>query len=506
MGLYSSKETKVKKQLPMKSVDQEITNEKAYGSISDFSNYFQNLDIDKLNISDLNPISNNTLSTWESDFHSKTKNKLTQNVLANNPIEKVINQTSSSLSNKDKYLFNVTVDTIGSPSHLNNQKSSGRCWIFATCNVIRSHIIKQYNLKDDEFQLSQSYLYFYDKLEKANYFLENIDDTYKEELDSRLIQYLFKDPVGDGGQHDMIVNLVEKYGLTPNEIFIDNSQSTSSSKINYIITEKLREFGLKIRDLRSKKAPEHVVKNFKTSAMKTIYNTISLAIGTPPKPSDEFTWEYIDKDGKYKSYKTTPKEFYEKFVKSKYDVSEHFSLIHDPRNEYNKLYTVDRLNNIFGGKPIEYVNIDIDDIKSVAIKMLKDNQPIFFGSDVGKFGDRTTGILDTTAYDYNTVFDYDLGLNKAERLKTGSSLMTHAMVITGVHLDENEKPIRWKIENSWGDAVGKKGYFLMTDEWFNEYVFQIVTSQKYSGKKYYDIWKSKEYNVLPYYDPMGSLA
>lgn len=461
-----------------------------------------NLDSDK---GEINPISKTILESWESDFQALTKNILTQNALANTAVDKVIANSDSKTRLKDRYLFNVTVDTIGSPSFANNQKSSGRCWIFASSNVFRAHVIKNYDLKNDEFQLSQSYLYFYDKLEKANFFLENIEDTFDEELDSRLIQFLLRDPVGDGGQWDMIVNLVNKYGLVPHEVFPDNSQSTSSSKLNYIVTEKLREFALKIRELKSSKASDNVLRQFKLRAMKTIYKTLSLTIGSPPKPTDDFVWEFLDKDGKYKHFKTNALDFYKTHVK--YDAEAHFSLIHDPRNDYDKLYTVDRLNNIYGGKPIEYVNTEIDEIKNVAIKMLKDNEPIFFGCDVGKFGDRTTGVLDNTGYDYTTAFDFDLELSKANRLKTGSSLMTHAMVITAVHIDPStDKPVRWKIENSWGDETGKKGWYMMTDEWFSEFVYQIVTTKKYVSKKTYDIWKNKEFNTLPYYDPMGSLA
>ena len=493
---------------PLPETEEEIFNEKSYSLTSTFDNFreqFEGLELENAE-NEINPISENILSKWEDDFKSQTKNLLAQNALAKNAIVDVIAKNSvGKQSLKDRYLFNITVDTIGSPAHLNNQKLSGRCWIFASSNVLRTHVIKNYSLKEDDFQLSQSYLYFYDKLEKANFFLENIEDTSSEDLDSRLISYLFSNPVNDGGQWDMIVNLVNKYGVVPNEVFPDNAQSTNSSKLNYVVTEKLREYGLKLRSLIAKDAPKNVISSFKASAIKSIYKTIALALGTPPKPTDEFLWEFIDKDGKYKSFKTNPLDFYKTHVR--FDASEHFSLIHDPRNEYNKLYTVERLNNIFGGKPIEYINLEIDEIKQVAIKMLKDNEPVFFGSDVGKFSDSKSGILDTTAYDYSTAFDFSLDITKLQRLKVGSSQMTHAMVITGVHIDpQTNKPVRWKIENSWGEDSGQKGWFMMTDEWFDEYVFQIVTNKKYSGKKAYDIWKSKEFNTLPYYDPMGALA
>ncbi|KAK6204847.1 aminopeptidase and bleomycin hydrolase [Scheffersomyces amazonensis] len=452
-----------------------------------------------------NPLSIGIINRWEKNLLSKPKDLLAQAAFAKNSIESIIAKSDVKTLLKDQYLFNVSVKTIGSPSFYNNQKSSGRCWIFASSNVFRTHVINNYNLSPDKFQLSQSYLFFYDKLEKANFFLETVLETHEEDLDSRLIQYLLSSPVGDGGQWDMIVNLVNKYGLVPHEFFPDNAQAISSSKLNYILTEKLREFALTLRDLKKQEAPELFIRIAKLVMTNEVFNIISLALGTPPKATDTFTWEFVDKDGNYKSFETNPIDFYKNHVK--YDAEQHFSLIHDPRNEFDKLYTVDKLNNIYGGKPIEYVNTEIDEIKRVAIKMLKDDEPIFFGSDVGKFGDRVTGVLDTTAYDYDLGFGIQLGISKAERLRTGSSQMTHAMVITGVHLDPvTGKPIRWKIENSWGDEVGDKGYFVMTDEWFNEYVFQIVTNKKYASKKSTQVWKSKEFVTLPYYDPMGALA
>lgn len=472
--------------------------------VSDLSQLVSNLDINQ-NESPANPITVENLLTWEEKLLADPKNRLVQNALANNDITNIVASSGTTLSMTDRYFFNVEVDTVGSPSFLNNQKSSGRCWIFATCNVLRSHVIKNYNLDPAKFQLSQSYLFFYDKLEKANFFLENIIDTSEESLDSRLLQFLFSGSVSDGGQWDMIVNIIEKYGLVPNEVFSDNAQAVSSSRLNYFLTNKLREYALVLRKLVKTNTPKSDIYKVKNAMNKEIYNIIALSLGTPPKPEDSFTWEFKDINGKYQYFETSPKEFYNTHVK--YDVSKRFSLLNDPRNEYNKLYTVDILNNVYGGKPIEYVNLDLPDIKKVAIAMLKSNEPIFFGSDVGKFNNSATGILDTNAYDYNLAFNTQMNITKTERLQTGSSAMTHAMVITGVHLDPSTGvPVRWKIENSWGDAVGDKGYFMMTDAWFDEYVFQIVTSKKYVEKATYELWKKKEFVVLPFYDPMGALA
>lgn len=444
------------------------------------------------------------LSAWEHELLEDPKNRLVQNALAKNAITDIVATSGSKLSLKNRYFFNVEVNTIGSPSFLNNQKSSGRCWIFATCNVLRAHVIKNFNLDPEKFQLSQSYLFFYDKLEKANFFLENILDTTEQELDSRLLQFLFSGSVSDGGQWDMIVNVIEKYGVVPNEVFPDNAQAASTSRLNYILSNKLREFALILRDLVKKGTPQSELRAVKNAMNRQVYNIIALSLGSPPKPNDLFVWEYSDKAGGFHSSETTPLDFYKTNVK--YDVSKRFSLINDPRNAYNKLYTVDRLNNVFGGKPIEYINLDLPVIKKVAISMLKKNEPIFFGSDVGKFNDSQSGVLDTDAYDYGLAFNTTMKISKLQRLQTGLSAMTHAMVITGVHLDPSGTPVRWKIENSWGDQVGDKGYFVMTDAWFDEYVFQIVTSKKYVEPLVYDIWKKKDYETLPFFDPMGALA
>ena len=493
-----------------KSTDSIVYNEKSAAFTTDLASdltpYLRGLSLDETRADDNegNPISVNSLENWEESLLSDSKNVLAQSAFAKNAITDIIGVSDVSTHVLNQYLFNVEVDVIGSPSFFNNQKSSGRCWIFASLNVLRAHVIRNYNLDPSKFQLSQSYIYFYDKLEKANFYLENIIDTADEKSDAYLVRYLNSAPVNDGGQWDMVVNLVTKYGVIPQELFPDSAQAQNSSRLNYIVTEKLREYGLILRKLIEDGKSKESVAVIKKSMVKQVYNIIALSLGTPPKPTDEFTWEFIDKSGKYQSFKTTALDFYLKHVR--FDAAKHFSIIHDPRNDYDTLYTVDRLNNISDGKPIEYVNKTLPDIKKIAIKMLQANEPIFFGSDVGKFSDSQSGILDVHSYDYNLGFGTDLNLTKAERLRVGSSQMTHAMVITGVHLNPSGVPLRWKIENSWGDSVGEKGYFLMTDAWFDEYVFQIVTNKAFVDKKTYEIWKSKDFTVLPFEDPMGALA
>lgn len=465
--------------------------------------YLETLSLDVCDyLSDLNA---NTIKQWDADLQADPKNRIVQNAFSQHTLAEITKKRNLDLTLNDRHLFNVEVDPIGLPSFLDNQKSSGRCWIFATSNVIRANIIKKQNLDPNAFQISQAYLYFYDKLEKANLFLENIIDTADSEpLDSRLTQWLISGSVNDGGQWDMISNIIDKYGIVPNEVFPDNANAAASSSLNAILTDKLREYALVLRKLVARGTPKRAVLAAKNGFNKEIYKIIALFLGSPVGPDEKFTWEYKDKNGKFYSVETTAKEFYKKYAG--YNVTQRFSLLNDPRNEYNKLYTVDRLNNVYNGRPIEYVNVDLPVMKKAAIAMLKNNDPVFFGCDVGKFFDGALGIMDTNLFDYELVLGAAPRLTKEERLRTGSSQMTHAMVIAGVHLDAEGKPVRWKVENSWGDAGGDKGWYLMSDDWFDEYVFQVVTSKAYVERSHYELWKSKKYEVLPFYDPMGALA
>ncbi|KAG0678253.1 hypothetical protein C6P40_000491 [Pichia californica] len=453
-----------------------------------------------------NPIEITDLSTWKNEIYSNPAKKLALNCMTGNDIDKIIANTDKINSNNID-LFNHNVKFEGHP--ITNQKSSGRCWLFASTNVFKEFMKSKYNLEDFEF--SQNYLFFYDKLEKSNWFLNRILESYDEEIDSRFIQFLLQLPENDGGQWDMIVNLVNNYGLVPKSAFQDSASSINSSRLNYFVNNKLREFAIVLRNLKKEEENQSeknttslkpTIEEVKKSMMKEIHTILSLTLGIPPVPTDPIVWEYKDKFGNFHRIDSTPLDFYNNILGFKAD--EHFSLINDPRNDEG-LYTVDKLGNIEGGKPIEYVNTSIDNLKNVAIKMIKSNIPVFFGSDVGKFEDVQKGLLDVESWDYDLGFGIDMKLNKKQRLLAGSSQMTHAMVLTGVHIIDG-KPLRWKVENSWGEYGDHKGYFIMTDKWFDEYVFQIVTNETFAGSKLTEIWKSKNYKVLPYYDPMGALA
>ncbi|KAK6531054.1 hypothetical protein TWF281_007881 [Arthrobotrys megalospora] len=438
-----------------------------------------------------------SVKKWEEQFLADPKNLLALSAVSKNDMKQIIQQPSAVVD--DAQVFSDQIAFDGAP--ITNQRSSGRCWIFAATSVLRVYLMKKYKLEN--FELSQQYLFFWDKLEKANFFLEQIIDTSDEPLDSRIVDELLKIPVNDGGQWDMIVNLVERYGVVPQKLYPDSYNSMNSRGVNVLVTSKLREFALQLRAMSSSGLSLHAIQRAKSKMVNTIYNILVICFGPPPKPDETFTWEFRDSLGKFHSYpNVTPISFFKDFIG--YKASSHFSLINDPRHEYGKLYTVSRLNNVFGGKPIRYVNVDMATMKAAIVAMIKKDHPVFFGCDVGKFSDSKLGIMDTKLFDYKLAFDTELGLNKAERLLVGESKMTHAMTLNGVHI-VGGTPVKWRVQNSWGEDSGEKGWFVMTDEWMDEYCYQAVVGPEFVSQEIKDILK-QEPTALPLWDPIGALA
>lgn len=382
-----------------------------------------------------------------------------------------------------------------------NQKRSGRCWMFAVLNCMRFQVIKKQNLED--FELSQSYPLFYDKLEKANYFLESILDTLDEPTDGRLIAHLLAAPLNDGGQWDMLCSIVEKYGLVPKTAMPESVSSSATQEMVSYMTEKLREYACVLRKGHKAGKSMEQLKKEKEAMMETVYRMLCISLGKPPRT---FTFEYRDKDGNFhREANLTPKAFYEKYVGLRLD--DYVSVINAPTEDkpFYRSYTVQYLGNVKEGRPVKYVNLPIEEMKQAAIAQLKDGEPVWFGCDVGKRSFRDGGLMDTGIYDVETLFDTDFPMTKAERLEYGQSLMTHAMVFQGVNLDENGKPDRWRVENSWGEEAGKKGYFVMSDRWFDEYNYQVVVNKKYLSSKALEAYEKEPVRLNPW-DPMGSLA
>ena len=382
-----------------------------------------------------------------------------------------------------------------------NQKRSGRCWMFAALNCMRFQVIKKQNLED--FELSQSYPLFYDKLEKANYFLESILDTLDEPTDGRLIAHLLAAPLNDGGQWDMLCSIVEKYGLVPKTAMPESVSSSATQEMVSYMTEKLREYACVLRKGHKAGKSMEQLKKEKEAMMETVYRMLCISLGKPPRT---FTFEYRDKDGNFhREANLTPKAFYEKYVGLRLD--DYVSVINAPTEDkpFYRSYTVQYLGNVKEGRPVKYVNLPTEEMKQAAIAQLKDGEPVWFGCDVGKRSFRDGGLMDTGIYDVETLFDTDFPMTKAERLEYGQSLMTHAMVFQGVNLDENGKPDRWRVENSWGEEAGKKGYFVMSDRWFDEYNYQVVVNKKYLSSKALEAYEKEPVRLNPW-DPMGSLA
>ncbi|KAG9232381.1 putative cysteine proteinase 1, mitochondrial [Amylocarpus encephaloides] len=470
-------------------------NEKTMGSMAEYSS----------SKSKWASLSVSEIEHWEHELLQDPKNKLALSALSSADPKSVLTNRATTI--KDQQIFSVKIPFEGAP--ITNQRSSGRCWLFASTNVFRVALMKRHGL--DKFELSQAYLFFYDKLEKANYYLEQILDTVDEDLDSRLIQTLLSQPVSDGGQWDMVYNLVHKYGLVPQALYPDSYNAQSSGAINQLITTKLREDGLKLRDMAAsgtKTGKDIAVA--KEKMVREIHLILTLTLGPPPAPNTEFTWNYLDKHGVVHDLKTTPLAFSKELETPKSmritnsTVHDMFSLVNDPRNEYNTLLTVNRLGNISGGRGVTYVNVEMATMKAACIKMLQTGLPIFFGSDVGKYSNSSSGIMDTSLIDYELGFNVRLGMSKAQRLMTGESAMTHAMVLTAVHL-ENGKSLRWRVQNSWGEGAGTDGWFVMSDKWMDEFVYQAVVEPRFVDKSIRDILKTRP-KALPLWDPMGALA
>ena len=382
-----------------------------------------------------------------------------------------------------------------------SQKKSGRCWLFAGLNVLRLAARQSLNL--EQFELSQNYLMFWDKLEKANYFLENILETLDRGPDDRLVMHLLKDPIQDGGQWDMFANLAAKYGVVPKTVMPETASSGNTRTMNALVTDKLREFAAVLRRRAAEGADENELRRIKLEMLSAIYRLLTIHLGEPPR---SFDWQWRDKDDEFhRDSELTPRGFFDRHVGV--DLRETVCLINCPTADkpFDQLYTIDYLGNVLEGELIRYLNVELEPFKRAAARMLQDGKPVWFGCDVGKRLERKLGILAGELYRYDLVYGLDFESDKAERVDYGQSLMTHAMVLTGVDLDDDGYPRKWRVENSWGEKVGDEGYLVMLDDWFDEFVFEVAVERKYLSEEQRALLEGEPVH-LPPWDPMGALA
>jgi bleomycin hydrolase len=432
-------------------------------------------------------------------FLADPKNRLAQNVVSRLDVQEAAIDLEASNVN---HHFSCSLREQWSVEGLaTSQKASGRCWLFAMLNTLRYPIIRALGLPSN-FELSQSHLFYWDKVERANFFLETMIETADEPFDSRLIQWLCSQPVSDGGQWDMAVNLIVKHGVMPQEVFPETFSSSSSSRMNYMLTNKLREFASELRSMHASGATLGEMRETKSGMMETINNIIMIHLGTPPAT---FDWSYTDSKNKFhKMTGMTPQSFYAEVCPV--DVTSKVSLINDPRNEYYKLYTVDKLNNMAGGLSVRYINLPVETLEEMAMKTLQAGEPVWFGCDCGKFMQRDKGIFDTKLFDYDLIYNTAPGMDKETRLNYGESLMTHAMVFTAFDKDESDAlPTKWRVENSWGRDAADGGYYVMTAAWFKEWMYQIAVDVSDLPGDVAAVLDQTP-SVLPAWDPMGSLA
>jgi len=381
-----------------------------------------------------------------------------------------------------------------------NQKASGRCWLFAGLNLLRVGAAQKMNLK--EFEFSQTHLHFWDKFERANYFLEAIIATADRDVDERTVAFLLDRPLEDGGQWDMFVNLVRKHGLVPQSVMPESESSGNTRYMNAIVIAKLRDFAQQLRSAVAAGQSADAIQALKDGFVSVIYRMLCIHLGTPPH---SFDWEWRDKDNMFHSDgEVTAQQFAHKYVTI--DLDDYVSIVHDPRADspVNRTFTVDMLGNVVGGEIVRYLNVDISLMKELAMESIMAGNPVWMGCDVGKMMDRRRGVWDRELFCFEKIYDTPFAQDKAGRLDHHQTLMTHAMLFTGVDVVDNA-PRRWRVENSWGNEGGEQGFFVMNDNWFDEYMFEIAVPRSMLSEELQQAMGADPI-VLPAWDPMGALA
>ncbi len=443
------------------------------------------------------------LKNLKESFNNDAYAKSIHNIVSSNKNIKALAYDASVARDADDF-FKYRVDVKG----ITDQKSSGRCWMFTSMNNLRPIVMRKYNINN--FDFSHNYNYFWDILEKANLFLENVIRTKDRDYDDREVAFYFSYPVGDGGVWNLFYNIAGKYGVVPKQVMPETEHSNNTSAMVGIINERLRKGGNEIRE----KTAESMrvmrsgiegdlytnLQKIKMATLKDVYRVLAICLGEPPT---EFTWKFKDKDGKIKTVKSTPMEFYKGIIPADYNPDNYVMIMNDPTREYYKIYEIQNYRNNIEGINWTYLNLPNEDIKKAAIASLKDGEPMYASCDVGKQSNTSAGVgyMDPGIYNYGQLFGIDMQMDKKARILTRQSGSSHAMLIVACDTDDNDKPIKWQFENSWGPNAGRSGYLNFTDKWFDEYMFRIVINRKYLDNKAIKALK-QQHVMLPPWDYM----
>ena len=428
-------------------------------------------------------------------YEANPKFAAMENAISHNGLLTSLEKRSAAVENTPVFSLDLTKDKVS------DQKASGRCWMFAALNTFRHKMIANFQLED--FELSQAHTFFWDKYEKSNWFLEQVLATADQELTNRKVKFLLDTPQQDGGQWDMVVSLFEKYGVVPKSVYPESISSSDSRELNQILNKLLRQDAQILRELRAEGAESAELQTKKEELLQEVFNFLAMNLGLPPR---QFDFSYRDKDNHFHSESgLTPLTFYQKYVDLK--LEDYVSIINAPTADkpYGRSYSVEMLGNVVGSKPVRYLNVEMDRLKELAIAQMQAGETVWFGSDVGQSSNRKAGVMAEGMHDFTASMDIGLTQDKAGRLDYSESLMTHAMVLTGVDLDENGKAKKWKVENSWGEKVGNKGYFVASDAWMDEYTYQIVVRKEFLTAAELAAYEEEPIVLAPW-DPMGALA
>lgn len=442
----------------------------------------------------MSKITNERTQAFRKAFEENSKQTALQRSVVKNGIRASAENIQTHVENTPVFSIDLATGKVA------NQKQSGRCWMFAALNTFRHKLLTTFQLKD--FELSQNYTFFWDKYEKANYFYENILNTAEQAVTSREVAFLLQTPQQDGGQWDMVVSLFKKYGVVPKSVMPESSNSSNSRDLNNYLNKLLRKHAVLLRQMVAEDATEEEIQANREAMLQEVYNLLAISLGTPP---ETFDFEYRDEEKNYHLEQgLTPQQFYDDYIGV--DLDNYVSIINAPTEDkpFMKSYTVDMLGNVVGGKQVKYLNLEMEEFKDLAIHQLEQGESVWFGCDVGQSSTRDSGIMALDAYDVDDLFDVDLTMTKAERLDYGESMITHAMVLTGVDII-NDQAKKWKVENSWGEKVGEKGFFVMSDEWMDEFTYQIVVRKEFLTQEQLAAFEAEPIVLAPW-DPMGALA